>query len=253
MPGVRAGDSRVAGRGKLGQTPPRPDSRTEPRPERPAEGRRGESTASRQEGGGAGRTEPRERARGDLRMGFSAAAPAAPVAGGSTLAGRNGRQGGFPGVAPGTGPSQSAAEATGLGAAAPARSPVAYPPRQRSLPPEAPESAELAQEDEDAAELSGTGITVAQIPPREHSERERLAMRPEIRGELGQLIDDLRSVFEADRSVAMQSANTRCGVCYLHHRPEELEYREVEGFYVCERCSQALRGKRLPMIRRQQH
>lgn len=97
------------------------------------------------------------------------------------------------------------------------------------------------------------GVLVPQIPPREHNERERLAMRPEIRGDLGPLIDELRAVFEGDRATAMQAASVRCGICYLHNRLDELEYREAEGCYVCARCSQALRGKRVPMIRRQQH
>ncbi len=122
--------------------------------------------------------------------------------------------------------------------------------RQRTS---APASAELDEAEEDDAELGAAGIAVTQIPPREHSERERLAMRPEIRGELGTLIDELRTVFEADRTVAMQSASVRCGICYMHHRLDALEYREAEGFYVCEQCGQALRSKRLPMIRRQQH
>lgn len=125
-----------------------------------------------------------------------------------------------------------------------------YPLRQRSP---APASPDLDGTEEDVDELGAAGISVTQVPPREHSERERLAMRPEIRGELGTLIDELRTVFEADRTVAMQSASVRCGICYMHHRLDELEYREAEGFYVCEPCSQALRGKRLPMIRRQQH
>jgi len=93
------------------------------------------------------------------------------------------------------------------------------------------------------------GVT---IPPREHTERERLALRPEIRGELGQLIEALREVFQRDRAVASQSVSARCGVCYLYYPLADLDYREADGFYVCSECRQALRGKRLPMIRRQQ-
>lgn len=137
------------------------------------------------------------------------------------------------------------------GASSAGRSATVYAPRARMVPAEVG-AAEAA--DEEAEDLGlPPGVLVPTIPPREHSERERLAMRPEIRGELGGLIDDLRTVFEADRATAMQAASIRCGICYLHRRLDELEYREAEGYYVCQRCSQALRGKRLPMIRRQQH
>jgi len=91
----------------------------------------------------------------------------------------------------------------------------------------------------------------AAIPPREHTERERLAMRPEIRGDLGPLIDDLHALFERHLTVAKQVSSARCGICYLHFPTAELEYREADGFYVCPTCSQDLRGKPLPMIRRQ--
>jgi hypothetical protein len=89
------------------------------------------------------------------------------------------------------------------------------------------------------------------IPPREHTERERLAMRPEIRGDLGLLIDDLHALFERHLTVAKQASSARCGICYLHFPTAELEYREADGFYVCPACNQDLRGQPLPMIRRQ--
>src|SRR5262249_5056235 len=89
------------------------------------------------------------------------------------------------------------------------------------------------------------------IPPREHTERERLALRPEIRGDLGALIDDLHALFERHLAVAKQASSARCGICYLHFSTAELEYREADGFYVCPQSRQDLRGKPLPMIRRQ--
>lgn len=89
------------------------------------------------------------------------------------------------------------------------------------------------------------------IPPREQNERERVAMRPEIRGELGPLIDELHVLFERHLATAKQAAVARCGICYLHYSTSELEYREADGFYICATCNAALRGKSLRMIRRQ--
>jgi hypothetical protein len=102
--------------------------------------------------------------------------------------------------------------------------------------------------------MNGRGAGPSQemvIPPREHSERERLAMRPEIRGELGPLIDDLHSLFEREIASAKQPASARCGICYLHFPIATMEYRESDGFYICQACDQAMRGKPLRMIRRQ--
>src|SRR5262249_9367648 len=82
------------------------------------------------------------------------------------------------------------------------------------------------QEDDDATRLAHTAI-----PPREFSERERLAQRPEIRGEVGALIDDLRGIFQRDRAVASLPNCARCGVCYHYFVTDELEYREAEGYY----------------------
>jgi hypothetical protein len=120
---------------------------------------------------------------------------------------------------------------------------------------------ELAPADDEDGEQSGNGTVrglpplaaprVSAIPPREHTERERLAMRPEIRGDLGPLIDDLHTLFERHLAVAKQASAARCGICYLHYSTADLEYREADGFYVCAGCSEALRGKPLPMIRRQ--
>ncbi len=90
------------------------------------------------------------------------------------------------------------------------------------------------------------------IPPREFSERERLAQRPEVRGEVGALIDDLRGVFQRDRSVASLPNCARCGVCYHYFMTDDLEYREAEGYYVCAGCAKLLGTTRLPMVRRQQ-
>lgn len=77
-------------------------------------------------------------------------------------------------------------------------------------------------------------------------------LHPEVRGEVGPLIDSLHEVFVQDRTVASQGGTTRCGLCYLHFPIAELEYRDEEGYYVCERCARALGRARLPMVRRQQ-
>lgn len=88
---------------------------------------------------------------------------------------------------------------------------------------------------------------------RDRSDRgDREPLRPEVRGEVGPLIDSLRDVFVQDRTVASQGGTTRCGICYLHFPLAELEYREAEGYYVCSRCAQALGRTLLPMVRRQQ-
>lgn len=76
--------------------------------------------------------------------------------------------------------------------------------------------------------------------------------RPEVRGELGPLIDELKERFTQDRVIASQGTSARCGICYLYHTLGELEYREAEGFYVCLDCKQALGNVTLPMVRRQQ-
>jgi hypothetical protein len=77
-------------------------------------------------------------------------------------------------------------------------------------------------------------------------------MRPEVRGEIGAMIDDLRTIFAHDRTVASQSGSARCGICYVHYLQSELEYREADGFYVCPNCAQALGTATLFMLRRQQ-
>jgi hypothetical protein len=82
---------------------------------------------------------------------------------------------------------------------------------------------------------------------------EELIPRPDVRGAVGELIDDLRGVFQRDRTTASGLGSSRCGVCYLHFPLDELEYREAEGFYVCPNCARALGSQRLPMVRRQKH
>jgi protein-arginine kinase activator protein McsA len=66
------------------------------------------------------------------------------------------------------------------------------------------------------------------------------------------LISSLRELFSQDRQVASQQDSTRCGICYLYFTLSELNYREEEGFYVCQNCQQALSKQMLPMVRRQQ-
>ncbi len=66
------------------------------------------------------------------------------------------------------------------------------------------------------------------------------------------LISSLRELFAQDRQVASQQDSTRCGICYLYFTLSELNYREEEGFYVCQNCQQALGKQMLPMVSRQQ-
>lgn len=75
--------------------------------------------------------------------------------------------------------------------------------------------------------------------------------RGDVRGDVGPLIDDLRAIFQHDRTTASTTGGTRCGICYLHFALDALEYREDEGYYVCARCAQALGSARVPMVRRQ--
>jgi hypothetical protein len=66
------------------------------------------------------------------------------------------------------------------------------------------------------------------------------------------MLTSLHELFAQDRQVASQQESKRCGICYLYFAPEELQYRESEGFYACAGCAQALGKQTLPMIRRQQ-
>lgn len=75
--------------------------------------------------------------------------------------------------------------------------------------------------------------------------------RGDVRGDVGPLIDDLRTIFQHDRATASATGGTRCGICYLHFALDALEYRDDEGYYVCTRCAQALGTARVPMVRRQ--
>lgn len=113
-----------------------------------------------------------------------------------------------------------------------------------------------AWQDRDMATAATTRETSG-IPSRwtraEHEEHgEHAPLRPEVRGEVGPLIDSLRGLFERDRAIASQGGTTRCGICYLHYALVDLEYREEEGFYVCRACARSLGSVRLPMVRRQQ-
>lgn len=81
---------------------------------------------------------------------------------------------------------------------------------------------------------------------------DREPLRPEVRGEVGPLIDSLRSVFQQDRAASSHGGVARCGLCYLHFALADLEYREQEGYYVCVGCRSALGHGHIPMVRRQQ-
>ena len=80
----------------------------------------------------------------------------------------------------------------------------------------------------------------------------REPFRPESRGEVGSLIDSLHAMFAQDRAVASRGDSARCGICYLHFPLTSLEYREVEGFFVCTDCKRTLGHQQVMMIRRQQ-
>jgi len=67
-----------------------------------------------------------------------------------------------------------------------------------------------------------------------------------------EMITSLRDLFAHDRQVASQQDSKRCGICYLHFSPNELRYREEEGFYVCSGCERSLGKHLLPMVRQQQ-
>lgn len=77
------------------------------------------------------------------------------------------------------------------------------------------------------------------------------ASRGDVRGDVGPLIDDLKSLFQRDRATASATGGSRCGICYLHFALDAMEYREDEGYYVCAACAQALGAARVPMVRRQ--
>ncbi len=74
----------------------------------------------------------------------------------------------------------------------------------------------------------------------------------DVRGDVGALIDSLHDLFAQDRTIASQGNATRCGICYLHYPLSELEYRAVEGYYICADCKRALGSTQLMMVRRQQ-
>ena len=67
-----------------------------------------------------------------------------------------------------------------------------------------------------------------------------------------EMIISLRDLFAQDRQLASQQDSKRCGICYLHFNPNELHYREAEGFYVCSSCEHALGKYTLAMLRQQQ-
>jgi hypothetical protein len=117
---------------------------------------------------------------------------------------------------------------------------------------------------------SGSGGTGANHPVGYRQERDIRASSPHIfngtgslpavnagRGYTGgfdfeEMLTSLRELFAHDRQLASQADNKRCGICYLYFIPNELHYREEEGFYVCANCERTLGKQTLPMIRRQQ-
>ena len=67
-----------------------------------------------------------------------------------------------------------------------------------------------------------------------------------------EMIISLRELFAQDRQVASQQDSKRCGICYLYYNPNELHYREEEGFYACPACERTMGKHTLPMVRQQQ-
>lgn len=67
-----------------------------------------------------------------------------------------------------------------------------------------------------------------------------------------EMIASLRELFAQDRQIASLPDSKRCGICYLHFTPNELRYREEEGFYICPTCERLLGKHSLPMLRQQQ-
>lgn len=89
-------------------------------------------------------------------------------------------------------------------------------------------------------------------PSDEDDDEIDLTSRPDVRGEVGPLIDSLKALFEQDRGVSASGGTSRCGLCYLHFPLSELEYREREGYYICGHCARALGSADVMMVRRQQ-
>lgn len=125
--------------------------------------------------------------------------------------------------------------------------------------PQTESQGDFAGADEDARDATPSQhhekpFAVMARPPRAESvvPGEHPPLRPEVRGDVGALIDSLHDLFAQDRAVASQGGTTRCGICYLHFPLGELEYREIEGFYICKACLRALGAAPLPMVRRQQ-
>ncbi len=67
-----------------------------------------------------------------------------------------------------------------------------------------------------------------------------------------EMLLSLRELFAHDRQIASTPESKRCGICYLYFLGSDLQYREEEGFYICQNCERLLGKQTLPMIRRQQ-
>lgn len=145
-----------------------------------------------------------------------------------------------------------AARPPAQGAAFVAKPAEARRPPARSVEVDDDEGAETAPS-QAVARSRPERFVVTERPQREHGERyQHIPGTPDIRGEVGALIDSLRTLFQDDRTVASQSGATRCGICYFHYPLSTLAYREDGGYYVCQRCAKSLGGTPLNMVRRQQ-
>lgn len=98
----------------------------------------------------------------------------------------------------------------------------------------------------------GAGSEPTSAPRAEDDDEIDYSHHPDVRGEVGPLIDTLKSLFEQDRGISAGGGSSRCGLCYLHYPLSQLEYREREGFYICADCERALGSAEVFMVRRQQ-
>ena len=148
------------------------------------------------------------------------------------------------------------------GGAEPPREPLAQHERIAEAHREPPHVADYTVRDAEDGQTTVAQAVVRPRPerfvgaerqPRERGERyQHIPGTPDVRGDVGPLVDELHALFERDRAVASQGNTARCGVCYFHFSLAELEYREAEGHYLCLNCAKALGRGRIVMVRRQQ-
>jgi hypothetical protein len=139
---------------------------------------------------------------------------------------------------------------------APHMQPAPAEPFVSAEPPAPASSPRNRRADQDTPPPNTYGMQHGGADDTDDEEAEYVAQerRParDVRGDIGVLIDSLHALFAQNRSVASQGNTARCGICYLYFSVAELEYREVEGYYVCADCKRTLGSTQLMMLRRQQ-